>query len=179
MSKTDEKEQKRKWLILLLVFVMILCIGVTVWALFFRNGGAEPITPDYPPQGTEENQKPLEGDEGDKLESPEGGGAINVTYSTSVTVDLSDGTVTLLYANPQASNQNVAILIQIDDLIIAKSDQITPGYGVDTLPLDEYAKERLQAGGYDGEIVIRAYDPETGEKAMVDTKGEVTITVQD
>lgn len=160
-----------------LTLVLILAISVTVWALFFRESGAPPITPDYPPQGTEQNQKPLEGDEGNKMESPQGGGAINVTYSTKVTVDLSEGKVNLLYANPKASNQNVAILIMIDDIVVAKSEQITPGHGVDTLNLEEYAKERLQAGGYDGEIVIRAYHPETGEKAMVDTKGEVAITV--
>ena len=160
-----------------LALVLILAIGITIWALFFRDSGTPPITPDYPPQGTEQNQKPLEGDEGEKIESPSGGGAINVTYGTSVTVDLSDNKVTLLYANPQASNQNVAILIMIDDLVVAKSEQITPGYGVDTLTLEEYAKERLAVGGYNGELVIRAYNPETGEKAMVDTKGEITITV--
>lgn len=164
-------------IISVLALVLILAIGVTIWALFFRDSGTPPITPDYPPQGTEQNQKPLEGDEGEKIDSPEGGGAINVTYRTNVTVDLSDNKVTLLYANPQASNQNVAILIMIDDLVVAKSDQITPGHGVDTLSLEEYAKERLTVGGYDGELVIRAYDPETGEKAMVDTKGEITITV--
>ena len=167
---------KNKWLVPVLCIGIVLCMAVTIWALFFREG-SKPITPDYPPQGTEQNQKPLEGDEGEKIESPSGGGAINVTYGTSVTVDLSDNKVTLLYANPQASNQNVAILIMIDDLVVAKSEQITPGYGVDTLTLEEYAKERLTVGGYDGELVIRAYDPETGEKAMVDTKGEITITV--
>ena len=121
----------------------------------------------------------LEGDNGDKIESPQGGGAINVTYNTNVTVDLSENKVQLLYANPNASNQNVAILIMINDLVVAKSDQITPGYGVDSLTLEAYAKERLSVGGYKGELVIRAYDPETGEKAMVDTKGEITITVKE
>lgn len=170
---------KKQLTIIVSVFalILILAIGVTVWALFFRESGAPPITPDYPPQGTEQNQKPLEGDEGDKIESPSGGGAINVTYGTNVTVDLSENNVTLLYANPKASNQNVAILIMIDDLVVAKSEQISPGYGVDTLNLEKYAKERLAVGGYNGELVIRAYDPVTGEKAMVDTKGEITVTV--
>ena len=162
-----------------LVIVLVAAISVTMWALFFREQGATPITPDYPPQGTEQNQKPLEGDNGDKIESPQGGGAINVTYNTNVTVDLSENKVQLLYANPNASNQNVAILIMINDLVVAKSDQITPGYGVDSLTLEAYAKERLSVGGYKGELVIRAYDPETGEKAMVDTKGEITITVKE
>ena len=52
-----------------LALVLILAIGITVWALFFRDSGTPPITPDYPPQGTEQNQKPLEGDESEKIES--------------------------------------------------------------------------------------------------------------
>lgn len=167
---------KNKWLVPVLCIAIVLCLAVTIWALFFRDSG-KPISPDYPPQGTEANQKPLEGDESEKMESPQGGGSINVTYNVNATVDLSEGTVSLLYANPQASNQDVAILIMIDDLVVAKSDLISPGNGVDTLTLEEYAKERLTVGGYDGTLVIRAYDPETGEKAMVDTKGEITITV--
>ena len=167
-------------LIILIVVLAVLFTGTaatTIWAVFFRNHGSVPITPDYPPQGTEQNQKPLEGDDSEKIESSEGGGAINVTYNTEVRVVLSKNKVTLLYANPQASNQNVAIYIMIGDLIIAKSDLITPGHGVDTLVLDEYAKQRLMVGGYDGELVVRAYDPETGEKAMIDAKGKVKITV--
>lgn len=167
-------------LIILIVVLAVLFTGTaatTIWAVFFRNQGSAPITPDYPPQGTEQNQKPLEGDESEKIEGSEGGGAINVTYNTEVRVVLSKNKVTLLYANPQASNQNVAIYIMIGDLIIAKSDLITPGHGVDTLVLDEYAKQRLMVGGYDGELVVRAYDPETGEKAMIDAKGKVKITV--
>ena len=169
----------KKQLIILIVVLAVLFIGTaatTIWAVFFRNQGSVPITPDYPPQGTEQNQKPLEGDESEKIESSEGG-AINVTYNTEVRVVLSKNKVTLLYANPQASNQNAAIYIMIGDLTIAKSDLITPGHGVDTLVLDEYAKQRLMVGGYDGELVVRAYDPETGEKAMIDAKGKVKITV--
>ena len=166
---------KNKWLIPVLCICIVLCLCVTVWALFFRGG--TPISPDYPPQGTEANQKPLEGDESEKVESPQGGGSINITYNLNATVDLSDGTVSLLYANPQASNQDVAILIMIDDLVVAKSDLISPGNGVDTLPLEEYAKSKLQVGGYDAELVIRAYDPDSGEKAMVDTKGQLSLTV--
>ena len=173
------KNTKRNLIIIIsiLLILLLFTICIMMWAVFFRGIGIKPIPPDYPPQGTEENQKPIEGDNSDKIESPEGGGAINVTYRTNVKVDLSENKVTLLYANPNASNQNVAILIMIGDLVVAKSDQITPGHGVDTLSLDRYAKERLMVGRYDGELVIRAYDPETGEKAMVDTKGAINVTV--
>lgn len=160
----------------ILAAALIASVGVSVWAVFFRDRG-EPITPDYPPMGTEENQKPLDEPPTPPASDAEGGGSINVTYSPRVTVDLSEGTVRLLYANPSVSNQNVAILLMIGDLVVAKSNLITPGHGVENLPLEAYAANRLQAGGYDGELVIRAYHPETQEKAMVDTRGRITFTV--
>ena len=168
--------KNQKTLIAILSILIVLCLAVTIWAVFFR--GSDPITPDYPPQGTEGNQKPIEGDDGEKIDSPEGGGAINVTYGTNAIVSLSEKKVTLYYANPNASNQNVAILIMIGDMVVAKSDLITPGNEVTELTLEDYAVSKLQAGGYNAELLVRAYN-EDGEKAMVDTKGEITLTVQE
>lgn len=175
MINTVEKLKKLKWLIIILVTGIVICLGVTIWALFFRGDGD--ISPDYPPQGIESNQTPIDGDDSGKLDSPEGGGAINVTYGTAATVDLSEKTVTIYYANPNASNQNVSILIMVNDLVVAKSDLITPGNQVSKLELQKDAASKLQVGGYDAELVVRAYDPDSGEKAMVDTKGELTLTV--
>ena len=175
MINTNGKEKNLKWLIIVLSVGIVICTGVTIWAVFFRGG--DDISPDYPPQGIESNQTPIDGDDSGKLESPEGGGAINVTYGTAATVDLSEKTVTIYYANPNASNQNVSILIMVNDLVVAKSDLITPGNQVSKLELQKEAASRLQVGGYNAELVVRAYDPESGEKAMVDTKGELTLTV--
>ena len=175
MINTNGKEKNLKWLIIILSVGIVICTGVTIWAVFFRGG--DDISPDYPPQGIESNQTPIDGDDSGKLESPEGGGAINVTYGTAATVDLSEKTVTFYYANPNASNQNVSILITVNDLVVAKSDLITPGNQVSKLELQKEAASRLQVGGYNAELVVRAYDPESGEKAMVDTKGELTLTV--
>lgn len=175
MINTNGKEKNLKWLIIILSVGIVICLGVTIWAVFFRGG--DDISPDYPPQGIESNQTPIDGDDSGKLESPEGGGAINVTYGTAATVDLSEKTVTIYYANPNASNQNVSILIMVNDLVVAKSDLITLGNQVSKLELQKEAASRLQVGGYNAELVVRAYDPESGEKAMVDTKGELTLTV--
>lgn len=175
MINTNGKEKNLKWLIITLAIGIVICLGVTIWALFFRGG--DDISPDYSPQGIESNQTPIDGDDSGKLDTPEGGGAINVTYGTAATVDLSEKTVTIYYANPNASNQNVSILIMVNDLVVAKSDLITPGNQVSKLELQKDAASRLQVGGYNAELVVRAYDPESGEKAMVDTKGELTLTV--
>lgn len=169
-------------IIIVLCVLIVGCLGVTIWSLFFRDSGGneiETVTPDYPPEGTESNQTPIEGDETNKFESPTGGGAINVTYGGTATASLSNKTVQLYYANPGVSNQDVAIVITVSGTVVAKSDHITPGHQVTELPLEEYAAQILSVGGYDAELTIRAYDPITGEKAMVDTKGQITLTVTD
>lgn len=171
----EKRDKRAKRIIALLLLLIALCVILLLRSCVVGT----PISPDYPPQGTEDNQNPIENDSTDKLDSPEGGGAINVTYGTDVSVDLSGNRVTLYYANPNASNQNVAILLMIDDLVVAKSDLITPGNQVTELTLDSYAKTRLQPGGYDAEIVVRAYSPDSGEKAMIDAHGIVTVTVTD
>ena len=48
---------------------------------------------------------------------------------------------------------------------------------VTSLPLVDGAEKKLAVGGYNAEIIIYCYHPETGEKAMVDTKGSVVVTV--
>lgn len=175
-ENTNEQKQKRQnILIILLIIGMAICMAVTVWAVFFRQ--VDTLSPDYPPQGVETGQTPIEDDDSSKIDSPDGGGAINVTFGTTATASLSGQTVSLYYANPNASNQNVSVLVMVEDLVVAKSELITPGHQLTQLTLEKEAAQKLQVGGYNAELVVRAYDPVSGEKAMVDTKGEITLTV--
>lgn len=56
-QKPMDKEKKRKLLIILLCIGMAICIGITIWALFFRGGGD--ISPDYPPRGLSQTKPRL------------------------------------------------------------------------------------------------------------------------
>lgn len=171
-------KHKVKVAVIALSVLAATSVGVTVGVLVSRNSKTPgPITPDYPPQGTEENQKPIEGDDTGKIESPSGGGAIRVTYSPNATASLSQKTIVFYYANPGASNQNVRLMIKVGEVYIAKSELITPGNYIEELTLADDAVALLQEGGYNAELLIQSYDPETGEKAMVDAKGELTLTV--
>ena len=167
---------KPKIIIIALSVVLAVAIFVSIWAIFFREE-EDVLPPDYPPQDTDDNQTPIPDDIGGSIETPEGGGAVNITYAENITVDLSDKTASLYYANPSRSNQNVAIAIVIGEEVIIRSELITPGNMVTALPLVDGAEEKLSAGGYNAEIIIYCYHPETGEKAMIDTKGEVVVTV--
>lgn len=169
---------KRKWLIPLLALVTLTAIGVTVWALFFRNT-APVLAPDYAPAETEVNAQPIEDDSGEKMEAEEGGGAVSLTYSNEVTVDLSEGTASLVFANPGKSVQEMVVQIVIDDTVVVQSGTLEPGMMVSTLNLLDGAESQLQPGGYDGSFVISYYDPDTGEKAVVNTEIPITVTVQE
>ena len=168
--------KKALLIIIALSVVLAIAICVSIWAIFFREGEAV-LPPDYPPQDTDDNQVPIPDDDGGHIQTPAGGGAVNITYAENITVDLSDKKAGIYYANPSRSNQNVAIAVVIGENVIIRSELITPGNMVTSLPLVEGAVEKLAVGGYDAEIIIYCYHPETGEKAMVDTKGAVVVTV--
>lgn len=170
--------KKRNILIVALLLLVVVCVSVTVWALFFREPDII-LTPDYAPQETEQNQQPIEGDTGEKLEQAEGGGSVSLTYSNAVTIDLSDEAATLLFANPGKSNQDMVVQIVVQDQILVQSGKLTPGNQVTTLDLLDDAAKKLSAGGYEGKFVILYYNPDTGEKAVVNTEIPISITVKE
>lgn len=179
MNEPTSKQQKRTTiLIVLLALLTLICICVTVWALFFR----EPTTilpPDYAPVQTEPNQTPIKDDNsGDKLEAEDGGGAVSLTYASKVTIDLSEEKARLYFANPGESTQDIVVQIVVQDTVLVQSGRLTPGNEVTTLDLLDGAAKKLAAGGYDGKFVISYYDQETREKAVVNTEIPITITVQ-
>ena len=177
-----EKKKKRKkiWiLILLLVLVTAVAVGVSVWALFFRQPEVSVLAPDYAPQDIEQNAEDMGDSSKDKLDAPEGGGSVNLMFQDKVTIDLSDNAATLYYGNPSESTQDVLLQIVVQDTLIAQSGRIIPGNQVKKLNLADGAKKTLQTGGYDGKLVLSFYNPETGEKATVNSEIPVKITVTD
>lgn len=176
MSKAEEK--KRKWLIIILSIGILICMSVTVWALFFR-GPDIVLTPDYAPQESESNAEPIPGDEGEKLDTEEGGGAISVQYNDQVSVSLSEKKAFLEYANPSKSSHSVVLQVVVKGEIILRSGRIEPGNRVKELPLLDGAEDKLMEGVYtDAVFRILAYDPVTGEKSMVNTEAEITVDVK-
>ena len=87
-QQTEKKSSKLKWLIPLLLLITIASVAITVATLL------KPSTvqaPDFAPQTVDDNAHKMEDENTDKLETQEGGGAISLTYSTQVEVDLGDG----------------------------------------------------------------------------------------
>ena len=175
--QNEESDRRKKIIIILLLLLLLLTIGVTFWALFCRDT-TPVLAPDYAPQDSEENAEKIEDDsDSEKLEQPEGGGAVSLTYSKEVTIDLSENKAKLLFGNPSKSNQDMLIQIVIQDTVILQSGILSPGYRVTRLDLFDNVK--LSEGKYNGKFVIYYYQKDTGEKAMLNTEIPLTITVKE
>ena len=168
----------RKWLVPALSIGIVVCLGITAWALFFRKPNVV-LTPDYAPVETEAHAETIPNDLSEKAEAPAGGGSISIQYADQVTIDLSDKKALVDYANPGSSTQNIVLQIVVQDQILAQSGTIAPGRQVKELDLLPGAEKMLQPGTYqNAKYVILSYHPETGEKAMVNTEAAITVTVQ-
>ena len=178
----NQKANKSTIIIAILAVITVAALCVTMWALFLREPSAGDddkviLNPDYAPQKQEQNAETIPDDTGEKMENPEGGGAVSLTYSNEVTIDLSDKAAAIYFANPGKSNQDMVIQIAIQDTIILQSGTLSPGNQVKLLNLLEGAEDMLQPGGYEGKFIVLYYDLTSGEKSMVNTEIPVTINV--
>jgi hypothetical protein len=167
-------------IIIILVLITITSVCVSMWALFLRKPSEDDptiLSPDYAPQQKEENAESIPHDTGDKMENPEGGGAVRLTYSDRVTIDLSDQVAALYFANPGSSNQDMVIQIAVQNTILLQSGTLSPGHQVKLLELLDGTEKMLRPGGYEGKFIILYYDPTDGEKALINTEIPITITV--
>lgn len=165
-------------LISALALITVIAIIIMIWAIWFREPDII-INPDYAPEEEEPNQESMEGS-GDKLEQPDGGGAVSILYSTDdIIIDLSEKKISLMFGNPSRSNMDMILQVVIQDQVIVQSGRITPGHRVRTLELIKDAEKMLSTGGYKAKYVVLYYDPESGEKAIVNTEIPIDITVKE
>lgn len=176
MEYDSNKKPKINLLIPVLLAITAAAVCITVWAIFFRDTGPV-FAPDYAPQEEEENAEEIPGDSDEKLDNPEGGSSVSLTYSRDVTVSLSGKTATLLFANPGKSNQDMILQILIQGEVIVQSGTLKPGKQVKTLDLLDGMEKKLSAGTYEGNFAVLYYDPDTREKAIVNTEIPITVTV--
>lgn len=178
MKRDENQKSKQSLLILFFLIITVIAISIAVWALFFKDSDrGTALAPNYAPQEEEKNAEAIPGDTGEKLDTPEGGGSVSLTYSREVSINLKDETATLLFANPGKSNQDMVLQIVVQDTVIVQSGTLKPGNQVTTLALLDGMSDKLSAGTYEGTFVVLYYHHETGEKAIVNTEIPIAITV--
>ena len=197
-AQEEEKEGKKRWLLLLLLLLLFLLLLGTSFLLWRSRGGNDtPISGDtstsdgtltsgsastsddtrIPPK-SETGAESIAGDDTDtKLNAPEGGGAVSLTYSKKVEINLGAKKASLMFANPSKSTQDAVVQLVIRDTVILQSGSLTPGTQVTALDLAEGAEAKLSAGLYDGRFVVSFYDRSTDRWAMLNAEIPVTVTV--
>lgn len=169
--------KKTNAVIIFLLTVTVCAVAVTIWTLFHRPNNVI-LIPDYAPVETEAHAEPLPGDQKEPAKSSENGGFVSLMYSNSVTIDLNDSIISLLFGNPGNSNQDMVIQLIIQDTLIVQSGRLTPGHQVTKLDITEDVKKLLQPGGYEGTLCVHYYNMQNAEKALVSTDIPVHIIVK-
>lgn len=175
--------RKRRIVLVILAVAVLITVNVTIWTIFFRNT-APVLAPDHVPQKTEEYATPVEGEPEEKMQAPQGGGAVSMVYQKSVTIDLNENMAYMMFQNPSKSVNDLVVQLVViskdgNETVIAQSGKLSPGYGIEQLDLIKGAAE-LSPGEYTGRYNILYYEPDSGEKSVVNGNIEgVEITVTD
>ena len=169
--------QWQKIAIIALAFITVVSVIITVVVV---NGSSPVLAPDFAPIDVDENAEVLSDSDTAKMEHEEGGAAVSLTYSNEVKISLDKKEAYLLFQNPAKSTQDMVLQIVVTsgdkEVVIAQSDKLPPGYMLRTMKLLDTAK--LSVGGYNGRFNVLFYDPDNGERAIVNTNIPITITVK-
>lgn len=173
-ERRRSRRQKNRICIIILLIILLLGIGIFVF-LCVKGHKSDDFAPKL--DSTAEQME----DTGEKMDAPEGGGAVSLTYSTAVTISMKDRIAQILFENPSKSTKDTALQLTVkgqkegQESVIAESELIPAGYKLSQMELNDDVE--LEAGKYEGNLNVLYYDSETGEKEVVDTKIPVTLTV--
>ena len=180
------EEKNNKNLVRILSAVLLVLLIVVILLLLRSCQGQSPagpskvLEPDYPQMTEDPNADTIPDDDSEKPVVSNGGGSVTISFMDNVTYSLSTGELSLYYQNPNASTHTVVVQVILesgeDEYLLAQSGILTPGHQVTALQADAGAPQ-LSVGGYNGKLKLLFYDPETGERAIVDTDIPCTVSV--
>ena len=167
----------------LLLFLLLLLglAGVTTILIHLGIPSIPTIDPYNPLPDQDPYSEAMEDDESVKGVSDEGGGHVAMIYTLNATLDLSDGKISMSFKNPNESNHDAVLQMYIisgdSETLIAQSGLIKAGYSLSRL--DKIEKSAiLKEGRYKGKYKVIYYNPDTGERALVEsdiTDLEITV----
>lgn len=171
-----------KWQkIMIAALAVVTVVSVIVTISVVNSNKTHAMAPEFAPIETDENAEALSDSDAEKMDHEEGGGAVSLTYSNAVTVSLKEKDISILFQNPSKSTQDIVLQVLVtngeEEIVIGQSEKLPAGYMLRNMELLDTVK--LSEGGYNGRFNVLFYDPETGERAMVNTNIPVTITVKE
>ena len=164
-----------------LILLFFLWLGIILALAFMLRSCGGPDEPFHPLPGTDPSQMPGETVAGTTAPpAMNGEGTINMIYTLEAGLNLSTGHIDMYFKNPNVSNQDVMIEMYVVweengekyEIKIAESGRIMIGYYINTMTFNSDVAVLEEGRVYDAKYKVYAYNPKTGEKALV----ESTIT---
>lgn len=139
----------------------------------YTPSGPVVIAPDHPMPSQDVNAEANEGDNSEKAEVEKGGGSLSLSYSLDAKLDLDTGKIDIYVKNPKSSTHDMSVILYLvsgeTEVAIAQSGRVSAGYSLKTMELVE-GTATLSEGVYTGYYLLSLFDPETGERALVQPK---------
>lgn len=171
------------FLIWLLVLLAGIGVGMALLINMLTGNDIPVIAPDHPLPDVDSNIEEIEDDNSGTPNSniSEGGGSVSMIYSLNAEIDLTDSDIDILFKNPSKSNHDVVLELYVtkdgERILIAQSGRIPAGKRLSTMTLMPDTAI-LTEGIYEGVYKVIYYNPQTGERALVEsdiTDVEVTV----
>lgn len=158
-----------------------ICAAIVAAIIIIVMLLSNPPVPDNPLPVIDPNLTPIEDDTSEKVSSEDGGGSVSLIYTKNADVNLATETAKIYYKNPNSSNHDVVIELYIvsngEHYFLGKSGLIPAGNALFELSIADREVE-LKAGEYEGLYRLSFYNPETGERAVVDSNiAGITVMV--
>jgi hypothetical protein len=167
----------RKFPVVLPVFLAVVVTAAAsflIWNTFFHKPSEANLVPDGD-LTVEDRSVDLGDSQDEKLPQTEGGGAVNISFSTEIQVSLADRMASLRYDNPSSSNQSMVVEVVVQDTVLVRSGYLDPGRGLESLPLEDGIT--LSQGDYNGSFLVFFYDQESRVQASPEVEIPVTVHV--
>lgn len=173
MSDTGNELQKQKRLIIILSIGILICLAVTVWALFIRQTG-DALSPDYEPQGIV--GKVTDGwDTGLENTPAPQRGVIQIPGYSSAEMKEGDSSLRLSIGNPSANTCGFYATLKLEDgTVLYRSELLEPGFGLTEVPLGK----SLDAGEYTAIVLYECVTLDESHTRLNAAESEFTLTVK-
>ena len=159
----------------------IITAVIVILSLLNAPAPPAPPAPENPLPVIDPNVVPNEDDTSEKTPLEGGGGSVSLIYTKKAEIDLATEKATIYYKNPNSSNHDIVIELYIvsdgNMYLLGRSGLVPAGNAIYELSVEQREAD-IKAGQYEGLYRISFYNPETGERAIVDSNIEgVTVVV--
>jgi len=174
MATKKRKPNKLKKIILTILGILI--IGLVILFVTYISSDQKSQNNNYE---IDKNAIQDKQDNEEKMDVSEGGGAVSISYSNIVNINLQEKIINLYLKNPNKSREQMLLEVILKDknkeIKIAESGLIPPGYEIKKLDLKS---DQITSGKYIGYIKVYFVSEDTNEKEIIDTKINVEISVE-